>query len=210
MLSFVNLHGARYSWVWDHWLYLPSLGLPALAAAGVTAGWRRAAPHRTWLGRGLVAALAVSLGALTWSHCAMFHDNETLFRTTIARNPGGWMAHTNLGLLRAQQPGRLNDAIAEYKTALRLYPNDAATHVNLGLALAQTRGWLEDAMVHFKAKLRLRPDYASAWYNLGVCQFQSGDLPLAEKTFREALRLSPHDPSAQEALTEVLQQTGRR
>jgi hypothetical protein len=88
--------------------------LLALAAAGLTVGWRRVAPHLAWLGPGLVAALAVLLGALTWSHCGMFHDNETLYRATLARNPGCWLAHNNLGLAWAQMPGRLKDAIAQY------------------------------------------------------------------------------------------------
>src|ERR1700690_3205406 len=34
-LGFVNLYGARYSWVWDHWQYLPDLGPIALAAAAL-------------------------------------------------------------------------------------------------------------------------------------------------------------------------------
>ena len=45
VLGFVNLYGARYSWVWDHWQYLADLGPIALAAVGIAAAWSHAAPH---------------------------------------------------------------------------------------------------------------------------------------------------------------------
>ena len=162
VLGFVNLYGARYSWVWDHWQYLPDLGLLALAAAGLTAGWRRAALRLRGLGPGLVAALAVLLGALTWAHCGMFHDDETLYRTTLARNPGCWMAHNNLGFIWSKLPGRLNDAIAQYEEALRLKPDFAEAHNNLGIAWSQLPGRLNDAIAQFEEALRLKPDFAEA------------------------------------------------
>ena len=98
VLGFVNLYGALYSWVWDHWQYLPDLGPLALAGAGLE--W---VCDRTW-GRWFASALLVVLGGLTWAHCAMFKDDETLFRSTIARNPGAWMAHTNLGIILKAVP----------------------------------------------------------------------------------------------------------
>jgi hypothetical protein len=51
-LGFVNLYGARYSWVWDHWQYLPDLGPIALGAACIAgmAGWA-ALPGASRLGR---------------------------------------------------------------------------------------------------------------------------------------------------------------
>jgi protein O-mannosyl-transferase len=93
-LGFVNLYGARYSWVWDHWQYLPDLGLIALAAAGLAACLRVVGPHAR-LGRRLRRRSPRSSAALTWEHCAMFHDDQTLYRETIARNPdAGWRTTT--------------------------------------------------------------------------------------------------------------------
>jgi tetratricopeptide (TPR) repeat protein len=191
-LGFVNLYGARYSWVWDHWQYLPDLGPLALVAAGLTAGWRRAALRLGWLGPGLVAALAVLLGALTWAHCRMFHDDETLYRTTLARNPSCWMAHYNLGVAWSQMPGRLNDAIAQYEAALRLKPDHAKAHYNLGVAWSQMPGRLSDAIAEYEAALRLRPDYAEAHNNLGLAWAQMpGRLNDAIGQYQAALRLQP-------------------
>ncbi len=161
VLGFVNLYGARYSWVWDHWQYLPDLGPLALAAAGLTAGWQRAALRLRGLGPGLVAALAVLLGALTWAHCGMFHDDQVLYRTTLARNPGCWLAHNNLGLIWSQMPGRLKDAIAQYEEALRVQPDFAPGWHNLGTIWFQL-GNLPEAAVAFREEVRLSPNDPAA------------------------------------------------
>src|SRR5262249_9702151 len=33
VMGFMNVYGMRYSFVWDHWAYLPSLGIIAISAA---------------------------------------------------------------------------------------------------------------------------------------------------------------------------------
>ncbi|HWA26791.1 MAG TPA: tetratricopeptide repeat protein [Lacunisphaera sp.] len=192
VLGFVNLYGAFYSWVWDHWQYPPDLGLLALVAAGLTAGWRSVMPPTRWMGYGAVAALAALLGAFTWSHCRIFHDDETLYLSTLALNPDCRMAHNNLGMVWSRMPGRMTDAIAEFEAALRLDPDNPGTHNNMGNALAQTPGRLDDAIVHLKMALHLRPDFPVAHNNLGNALAQSpARYGEAIGHFRAALRLQP-------------------
>ena len=211
VLGFVNLYGARYSWVWDHWQYLPDLGLLALIAAGLTAGWRRAALRLRGLGPGLVAVLAVLLGALTWAHCGMFHDDQTLYRTTLSRNPGCWLAHNNLGLIWSQMPGRLNDAIAEYEEALRLQPDSAEVHYDLGVAWASMPGKLNDAAVQFEEAVRLQPDFAAAHNNLGAAWAKMpGRLNDAIAQYETALQLKPDLAEAHNNLGDALAKTPGR
>ena len=208
-LGFVNLYGERYSWVWDHWQYLPDLGPIALAAAGLTAVLRISGPRLRRLGPLLAPALAVPLGALTWSHCAMFHDNETLYLTTLARNPGSWMAHNNLGLAWSKIPGRLNDAVAQYEEALRLKPDIAETHTNLGNAWAQMPDRLDDAVVQYEEALRIKPDYADAHFYLANAQVQTGRIPEAIRHYEEALRAQPDLAEASNNLGMILCRVGR-
>ena len=204
-LGFVNLYGARYSWVWDHWQYLPDLGPLALAAAGLAVGVR-AAPRA---GLGLVAALALLLGALTWSHCGMFHDNQTLYRTTLARNPGSWMAHNNLGLALSKIPGRIDDAVAEYGEALRLKPDIAEAHTNLGNALSTVPGRLDEAIAQYEEALRLNPNYADAHFYLANALVQSRRIPEAIGHYEEALRIQHDLAEASNNLGMILCRTGR-
>jgi protein O-mannosyl-transferase len=208
-LGIVNLYGARYSWVWDHWQYLPDLGPLALAGAALAAIWEHARPRPRWLGPGLAAALAVLLGALTWSHCVMFHDNETLYLTTIERNPGSWMAHNNLGLAWSKLPGRLDDAVAQYQEALRLKSDIAETHTNLGSAWSRMPGRQGDAIEQYAEALRLDPKYADAHFYLANALVATGRIPEAIQHYEAALHSDPSLAEASNNLGMILCRIGQ-
>jgi tetratricopeptide (TPR) repeat protein len=192
VLSFVNLYGALYSFVWDHWQYLPDLGLIALAAAGLAQAWERAGIHQRGAGPALAAGLALLLGALTWDHCGMFRDDQTLYRDTLARNPGAWMAHFNLGGILLKIPGREPEAIAHFEAALRINPDMADAHYNLGTALAKVPGREPEAITHFEAALRITPENGAVHYNMANALAKiPGRLPEAIAHYREALRINP-------------------
>ncbi len=191
VLGFVNLYGSLYSWVWDHWQYLPDLGLFAVAAAGLVQGWNRVTIRLRGLGPMLIAALTIGIGALTWDHCGMFHDDQTLYRTTIARNPNCWMAHNNLGNV-LNGMGRTSEAIAEYEAALRIKPDHARAHNNLGFTLAGIPGRLPEAIAHLQTALQITPDYPEAHFNLGLALARTpGRLPEAVAEYEAALRTRP-------------------
>ena len=78
----------------------------------------------------------VLLGLLTWRQCGIYADIETLWRDTLAKNPGAWLAHNNLGIVLRQQ-GRVQEAIDHYNEALQSIPTYALAHNNLGVALKQ-------------------------------------------------------------------------
>jgi Tfp pilus assembly protein PilF len=208
-LGFVTLYGARYSWVWDHWQYLPDISLITLAAAGIVSAWSRLPAAARSVGPAGIAVASVAIGALTWSHCGMFHDNETLYTQTIERNPGSWMAHNNLGLAWSKLPGRLDDAIAQYQEALRLKPDVAETHTNLGSALAQVPGRTNDAIAEYREALRLEPGYSDAHFYLANALAQTGQVPDAIHQYEEALRVEPDLPEANNNLGMLLCRTGK-
>ncbi|HWA09588.1 MAG TPA: tetratricopeptide repeat protein [Opitutaceae bacterium] len=192
VLGFVNLYGALYSFVWDHWQYLPDLAPVALLSAGLVLGWDRLASRLPGLGAVLASLLVFLLAALSWSHCAMFQDNWKLYRETLVRNPGAWMAHFNLGGMYLKIPGQEPPAIAEFEAALRLNPELSDAHYDLGTVLAKMPGQEQAAIAHFEAALRISPDNPAIHYNLGNLLLKlPGRLPDAITHYREALRLNP-------------------
>jgi tetratricopeptide (TPR) repeat protein len=209
VLGFVNLYGARYSWVWDHWQYLPDLGLIALGAAGMVAGWQRVAPRLRGAGPWLAGLLAVFLGALTWAHSGMFHDDRTLYLENLELNPGSWLAHNNLGVEMEAVPGRTNEAIAQFEEAIRLNPAFFEAHNNLGVDLETLPGRLNDAVSQFEEAIRLKPDYAEAHYNLGNVLGSLGRTPEAIAELEAALSLKPHYAEAHYNLGNALDSQGR-
>jgi len=137
-LGFVNVYPFKFSFVADHFQYLASAGVFALAAAGVLAfgdwlaGSKSKAPASQWI----AVAVLLPLGWLTWRDSHAYADKETLYRTTLARNSDSWLAHNNLaGLLLDRQPSDAADALTHASEAVRLAPEQPATHFNLGLAL---------------------------------------------------------------------------
>ena len=104
----------RYSFVANHFQYLPSLALIALVAAGLTrlTGGMQA-PGRTALG----VALLGGLGWLTARQSPMYRDSETLYRVTLERNPECWMAHNNLALILSAR-GQGREALLHFRQAV--------------------------------------------------------------------------------------------
>jgi tetratricopeptide (TPR) repeat protein len=190
VLGFFNVYPFRFSFVADHFQYLACLGVIVPVASALAVLARRIAAGR--LARiACGAVLPVLLGVLTWGQSGMYRDAETLYRETLARNPGSWLAHNNLGTVLLAQPGRLADAIAEYRAAARLEPGSEQARTNLGNALAQA-GRLREAIPELEAALRIKPGYAEGHNNLGFALSQMpGGLERAIAEYQAALRINP-------------------
>ena len=207
VLGFLNVHAFVFSFVADHFVYLASLGLIALAAAGLARGLFRGSPGMQGVGRVLAAALVVGLGTLTWRQAQTYRDLPTLYRTTLDRNPACWMAHNNLALL-LQEGGDLPGAIAHYQEALRLKPDYVEAHDHLGSALAAS-GRFEEAVPEFEEALRLEPNSADTQNNLGEALIRVNRVSDALEHYQLALRLQPDSAEINTNLGNALFQLGR-
>ena len=205
VLGFLNVYGMRYSFVWDHWAYLPSLGLIALAAAlasRVADNLRAPA-----LLCGAAAIVLVALAALTWSRAHAYEDLETLWRDTVKRNPSGWLGQNNLGIL-LWQAGKTQEGAEYLEQALRIDSGFAETHYNLGL-VREKEGKLEDAMKFYEQAIQLQPHYPDAHYNLGVALQRSGRLEEAIAHYQVAILYNPNFAIGHSNLGVALWQSGR-
>ena len=181
-LGFIDVFPFLYSFVADHFQYLPSLAIFAFAAAALT----RLSPRvQRVTSVGLISALA----ALSFHQAGHYRDVFTLYTHTLEKNPTAWMAHNNLGVALVQT-GRADEAIAHFEKTLALRPNYAEAENNLGDALNQL-GRSTEAIPHLETALRLQPLYAEAANNLGIAFMatQRADEGLAR--FAEAIRLKP-------------------
>jgi protein O-mannosyl-transferase len=150
-LGFVNYYPMRYSFVADHFQYLAMIAL-IVPVAGFL--WR-------WLGRGAIVVL-IPLAVLTWRQCEIYHDPVTLWTDTVAKNPGSWMAHAQLGQAW-QAPDEHRDDLAEaqYRIAAADGPDEAEVWWKLGAFLAD-RGRLAEAEGYFRRAVEIDPTYQPA------------------------------------------------
>jgi protein O-mannosyl-transferase len=212
VLGFFSVYFFRYSFVSDHFQYLASMGPLALAGAGIVTGCTRLTASRRLSGWpstsrhpppeafgvagsvmvtgalvGTCGVLLLLLVVLTWKQTASYHNLVTLYRATLTKNPGCWMAHYNLGIALNEQ-GDTDGAIAHYRQALELRPSYAEAHYNLGRLLVQN-GRLDEAISHYEKALEINPADAEAHNNLGAALFASGRVDEAIAHYRKALAI---------------------
>jgi Flp pilus assembly protein TadD len=132
---------------------------------------------------------------------------EALMRRRLAKYPGDFVAHANLGAA-LEARGGTKEAIGQYREALRSRPASAAVHNNLGAAL-QSSGDLRAAIAEYRQAVRAQPDYPNARHNLGGALVLDGAFTEALPHLREAVRLSPADTTARNNLGGALLEVGR-
>ncbi|HEX2853827.1 MAG TPA: tetratricopeptide repeat protein [Opitutaceae bacterium] len=229
VLGFVNVYPFVFSYVADHFQYLASLAIFALAGAGLSL-----LPSRT----GLLGAtaLAALFAVLTWNQAGMYRDNTVLYETTLQHNPDAWLAHHNLAIiliergdparallhtertlaLRPDYPealsqrgdcltrlGRASEAIAPLEGAIKLQPKFAEAHNNLGVAL-MALGRSAEGLARFQTAAELNPNYGMAHRNLGLAFASAGKVSEALPHFQRAVELLPYDLEARIQLATAL------
>lgn len=210
-LGFFNVYPFLFSYVADHFQYLASLAVFALAAAGWEA-WRRRDP--SWRPVGAAVAVLVLLAGLTAAQCRNYRDAETLYRSVLARNPGCWMAEYNLGVTLHRE-GRVPEAAACYERALALCPDFPQAQNNLGVILTDGgRGGeavphLEAAVAGYRRNPRLAADGAEAEGNLGRALQQNGRDSEAVDHFAKALAVEADRSEWRNNYAVALIRTGR-
>jgi tetratricopeptide (TPR) repeat protein len=210
VLGFLNVYPFVFSWVADHFQYLASLAVIVPAASLLTTAARRV-PGGKRAGIAAGAVLLAVLGVLTWRRSGVFRDSETLYRETLARNAGSFLAHANLCFLLSNRLGGQAEAIAECEAAIRIAPNQPQAHLNLGAILSDIPGRLPEAIAEYKAALRIQPNYAQTHNDLGTALAQiPGRLPEATGEFLTAVRIQPGYAEAHYNLGNALARTPGR
>lgn len=206
VLGFFDVFYFRYSFVADHFQYLACVGLMTLVASGGTILCERKGRLAQQVGTVAAVLLLLVLGMLTWRQTHIYHDAETLWRDTIAKNPQCWMAHNNLGTVLFES-GRATEAIAECSDAVRLKPDDSEPHFNLGHILASV-GRVQEAITNYQEILRINPNSADSYNDLGNALLQLGKFQEAITDFVQALRIKPDFAQAQNNLGSAFARTG--
>lgn len=202
----------------EHWLYVPMAGF---VWAFMEALWL--AIGRSRLRYGAVAAVYAGCAcftALTVHRNLDWHDNESLYRATLAKNPKSIRIHYNLAVTYEYLVNNPAGARRHYEQVLDLYDQRAQeqpasedgkrvyyddeleAHLSLGRLYA-AEGRYDLAGTHYSTLLRVeggddkRALRAQAALGLGQCFMAFGDQKRAQEFFRQAVEL---DPSLRESM----------
>jgi len=206
-LGFFAVFPFFYSFVADHFQYLASLGpitLFSASLAGLLVG--RPARARVPVRAAAIAVVAL-LGTLSWRQSRQYIDEETLYRETLARNPGSFLALNNL-CCQLRDRGQLAAALPLCEEAVRLNPGWDLANENLGVILSGL-GRLEEALPYLLAATRLNRDDFLGYSNLSLTLLKLGRIAEAVEYGREAVRLKPGDAITRNTLCRALERLGR-
>ena len=191
----------------EHWLYVPSMGLFLLA------GWARRsrddprpvarAPSPLWSGS--------CSSSTPGSRCAATSTGRTASRSTRRRSgyaPSSVRAWINLGEAY-QRLGQLDRAEVAYRQALALDPGAWVPYNNLG-SLYQDQGRPDLAEQAYRRAPRPRPRASAPRTTTSATSIAPSDVPEdAVAEFRRALALNPSDAAAHNNLGLALLDLGR-
>lgn len=194
-LGFFNVFPFAFSYVADHFQYLPAFSMVASIVTAGALAVRRLPVSGYWLLPCAAVIVSVVLGRVAHRESRLYVSNEVLFRANIERNPRSWMAHHILGLELSRMPGRGDEALVHIREAIRLNPDYPDSHLALGIELMKRPGSREEALAAYGRALQLRPYFAEAHSALAVdLAKQPGRLDDALHHFEEALRIRPLRP----------------
>ncbi|MEJ0000897.1 MAG: tetratricopeptide repeat protein [Verrucomicrobiota bacterium] len=197
----------RDTWVMDHFLYVPMIGLVGLAVAAFGSIDAQLPVKARTYSTALATIVLVLMAFEAHAYAGAFSDAATLWTYTLQRNPGAWTAHIGLGneLLKANH---LPEAEREFEAALALRPNNAAANDGLGTALGQ-EGRVPEAIARFRAGLAINPNDATTHTNLGIILAATGHGDEALGEFLAALKLQPNFAQAHYNVGNVYFQRGQ-
>jgi len=158
----------RFTWVMDHFLYLPIIGLLGLAVAALGQLEERLSATTRPYAIGGIAVAMILLTIGSHRYAKIFINSKTQWTYTIQHSPGAWPAYNNLGNVLSDT-GQQQEAMEQYKKALILNPNYPEAHNNLGIIFARM-GRLPEAIDQFEQALKLCPTLESAQDNLAKVQ----------------------------------------
>jgi tetratricopeptide (TPR) repeat protein len=206
-LGFVNVFPFKFSFVADHFQYLACCGPIVAASVAIHAIFRRFGERTLLWERAFGAMLLAILGLLTWRQSRMYTDIETLWLTTIERNPDCWLALDDLGAVLYQK-GQVDQAIVRFRSSLAIQPDNAEAENNLGAALAK-KGQVDEAILRFQKAVALRPNFAEARRNLANALLGKGHAEEAIVQLQKATAERPDLAQLHSALGHALLQKGR-
>lgn len=193
ILGFITMSYMRITWVADHFVYLPVVGLIGLAAAAAGTAYHAAsADARRWLyGTGLVVLVALTIQSHRYA--GVFANEYEMWTYTLKHNPSAWQAHSRLGKVMLER-GNNDAAFYHIGESVRLRPDLAETHNNYG-AMLEKKGDLNAAVEELRTAVRIAPDILIYKVNLGSLLVRMGRHAEGLEVYEELLRAEPGNPT---------------
>jgi tetratricopeptide (TPR) repeat protein len=206
-VGFIPTSYMKNTWVMDHFLYIPIIGIIALVVAGMEQLDGKLSRQVRPFAIGIVI---VVMGLLAWdshSYAAMFLDEETISKYTLQHNPAAVPAYQALGYVLLNK-GHPEEAIEQFQQVVKLDPTYTLAHHDMGVALLKLNRTAE-AVDQFQQSLKGDPHNAATHKQLGYALYETGQIPEAIEHYRQALDRDPNDAETHHNLAVALLQSNQ-
>jgi Flp pilus assembly protein TadD len=193
--------------IYEHRVYLPSVGLFAAVATGGMLVARRFTPRPGRLALGVAATLAAVLAVATLARNRVWRDELTIWSDVVEKSPNKTRPHSNVGVALVAV-GREREALEHFLAVVRIDPNHVSGYNNLAVQLSRF-GRREEAEQYLEVALALKPDHAETYYNLGRMRLEEKRSAEAAALLERAVALDPNYGGAWANLGGALNQLGR-
>ena len=190
----------------EHWLYVPSMGL--FIAAGWALG-RLATRTRPAVAIAVVAVLSVAYGARAARRNLDWRDDRTLYQATLRFAPESARVHGNLGRVYWME-GDVEAAKRELDRAIELRPRhwQTADAYNQRGVIYQQEGRHPEALQDFQRAIELYPRNPAPYVNLATTLQAFGRIDDARRALETAIAIDPRYASAYVNLGNLLFNAG--
>lgn len=189
--------------IFEHRLYLPSVGFLLAMLGGVEIARSRFAPLRSTWALLLLVVLLVTLALAAYNRNNLWRDPILLWEDAARKSPDKLRTHNNLGNLY-EVKGWLPEAEREFLQSLKIDSRAPETHMVLG-AISMRLGKIDKAQEYFDQSARLDPSNPKLYCLIGKAFAKKGDYKSAETAFLKSLLLNPDDPETRQKLELVRQ-----
>lgn len=176
--------------IFEHRLYLPSIGLFAALAVAVRLATRKSAG---WPGGRLpilaAALVIVILTVATWQRNQIWQSEIRLWQDVVKKSPGKARPWYNLGT-HLTDAGRPKAAIRPLLKAVALDPQNAEAWHNLGRAYLLL-DQVAKAITPLRNAVRIKPDMENGAVNLAAALIRTGNLQEAVPLLERVRQRSP-------------------
>jgi protein O-mannosyl-transferase len=168
-LGFINFYPMQFSLVADHFQYVAMIPVCVGVAAAL---WSIGRGAQGTTQRVFIPAVGmmvlVALASLSFVQTRMYRDEITLYRETLAVNPGAWVASQNLAELLAEQDRTKNadEVMALFRRALEQHPGDGRMLSGMGATMLVLQNFPESQKAYEQA-VAMMPENVPAHAGLG-------------------------------------------
>jgi len=192
VMGFVKMSFLRISWVADHFVYLPMIGVIGLAAAGL--GWIEDLVTSVFAEQSGGGQASEPCMGMAWRRGTRPGDRVYTFRPVFGARTRRWMGIALAGLLGAlallsREHAKIFGSETEaWEYTIQRNPDAWLAHNNLSNFYLSKRD-IGAALGQVQAAIRLKPDFAEAHNNYGNILLQLGRTDEAKKEFEQSIAL---------------------